>query len=54
MMTAQDQARRLYQVRAALVHLHMPADHRVGMEELASNLERKINPPARKPVTKGN
>jgi len=40
-----DPARRLFQVRHALEVLHLPAHDRIGMQELAANLEAKINRP---------
>ena len=42
-----DPARRLVQVRQALNHLYLSREHRDGMEELASNLERKFTQPTR-------
>ena len=43
-------ARRLFQVRLALEVLHLPTEHREGMEELASNLERKYTEKSKRKI----
>ncbi len=50
--TQPDPARRLVQVRKALVHLHLDRKERAAMEEFAGNLERKYTKPTR--AQKGN
>lgn len=52
--TPDARARRLFQVRAVLVHLHLPLEHREGLEELASNLEKFTIPKPAPQAPKGS